>query len=142
MKTYQKAALSLLLCAFVAIPQAALAGKPGKPAPSDCDFQNYDPAPACNTKLMTAYSELETNRASFVSKRSDQNYFGLRCKVVSALNKMVQDKPVDAEKNLADSVFKIATLYQKGKIDDAQAATDMQDAMEAARACAEAEIYK
>lgn len=142
MKITITAALSLLLSAIIVLPQIALAGKPPKPAPEDCDFPIYATIPACHDEMVAAYSTLEVFRTSFVSNNADKSYFGLRCKVAFSETKMSQDKPADAERKLADSVIKIDTLLQQRKIDSAEAAAEMGASMELARSCAYSEAYE
>jgi len=140
MKTTTTAAL-LLMSAIVFLPQASLAGdkaKPPKLDPIDCPFKAR--ATACTDKLEDAHDILGMFSGNFVSKNADKDFFGLRCKVAFSEIKMKQDKPADAELKLYDSVVKIRTLYNQGKIDDYQASEDMAEAMEEARACAEAQI--
>jgi hypothetical protein len=106
-----KAAI-LLLSGTIFFSQASFAGKPdNKPPPKDtCTFQ----------------------------KQGSRDFGSLTCKVAASDVKISQDKPADAELKLSDSVVKIGTLYTQGKIDTYEAAMDMEDAMEEARACAAA----
>jgi hypothetical protein len=132
MKTTVKAAI-LLLSGTIFFSQASFAGKPdNKPPPKDtCTFQEQ--AAACASELLLAYEAL--NADAFKSSR---DFGSLTCKVAASDVKISQDKPADAELKLSDSVVKIGTLYTQGKIDTYEAAMDMEDAMEEARACAAA----
>jgi hypothetical protein len=135
MKTTTKAAI-LLLSGTIFFSQASLAGKPdNKPPPKDeCTFQAV--ATACASELLLAYQTLGVNKSEFKSSR---DFGGLTCKVAAADAKIAQDKAADAERKLSDSVVKIETLFTQGKIKTYDAATDMADAMEDARACAAAQ---
>ena len=135
MKTTMKAAI-LLLGGTLFFSQAGLAGKPdNKPPPKDpCDFLAV--ATACATELETADLTLRVNEFEFKSSR---DFGSLVCKVSASDLKISQDKPADAELKLSDSVVKINTLFTQGKISSYEAAMDMAEAMEDARACAEAE---
>lgn len=134
MKTTVKAAI-LLLSGTIFFSQASFAGKPdNKPPPKDtCTFQKQ--AAACASELLLAYDALVVNADAFKSSR---DFGSLTCKVAASDVKISQDKPADAELKLSDSVVKIGTLYTQGKIDTYEAAMDMEDAMEEARACAAA----
>jgi len=129
MKTTMKAAI-LLLSGTILLSQASLAGKPGpKPEPEPCTFQAV--AEACGSELLLAYQTLDP--AAFKNAR---DYAGLTCKVAASDVKISQDKPADAEQKLSASVVKIETLFTQRKIDTYEAASDMAEAMEDARACA------
>jgi hypothetical protein len=134
MKTTVKAAI-LLLSGTIFFSQASFAGKPdNKPPPKDtCTFQEQ--AAACASEFLLAYEALVVNADAFKSSR---DFGSLTCKVAASDVKISQDKPADAELKLSDSVVKIGTLYTQGKIDTYEAAMDMEDAMEEARACAAA----
>ena len=134
MKTTVKAAI-LLLSGTIFFSQASFAGKPdNKPPPKDtCTFQEQ--AAACASEFLLAYEALVVNADAFKSSR---DFGSLTCKVAASHVKISQDKPADAELKLSDSVVKIGTLYTQGKIDTYEAAMDMEDAMEEARACAAA----
>ena len=134
MKTTVKAAI-LLLSGTIFFSQASFAGKPdNKPPPKDtCTFQKQ--AAACASEFLLAYEALVVNADAFKSSR---DFGSLTCKVAASDVKISQDKPADAELKLSDSVVKIGTLYTQGKIDTYEAAMDMEDAMEEARACAAA----
>jgi hypothetical protein len=136
MKTTVKAAI-LLLSGTIFFSQASFAGKPdNKPPPKDtCTFQEQAQAAACASELLLAYGALVVNADAFKSSR---DFGSLTCKVAASDVKISQDKPADAELKLSDSVVKIGTLYTQGKIDTYEAAMDMEDAMEEARACAAA----
>lgn len=138
MKTTMKAAI-LLLSGTIFLSQASLAGKPdNKPPPKDaCDFDAV--ATACATELMIADRTLRLNESEFKSSR---DFGGLVCKVSASDLKISKDKFADAELKLSDSAIKIQTLFAQGKIKSYEAASDMGEAMEDARACAEAEANK
>jgi N-acetylmuramic acid 6-phosphate (MurNAc-6-P) etherase len=138
MKTTMKAAI-LLLGGTLFFSQAGLAGKPdNKPPPKEeCSF--FAAATACTVELAHAYEMLVVNQSEFNKSR---DYGALTCKVSASDIKISQDKPADAELKLSDSVVKINTLFTQGKISSYEAAMDMADAMEDARACAEAEANK
>jgi len=130
-----KAAI-LLLSGTIFLSQASLAGKPdNKPPPKDaCDFHAV--ATACATELMIADRTLRLNESEFKNSR---DFGGLTCKVSASDLKISQDKFADAELKLSNSAIKIQTLFAQGKIKSYEAASDMAEAMEDARACAEAE---
>jgi len=138
MKTTTKAAI-LLLSGTILFSQASFAGKPdNKPPPKPaCTFQAV--ATACASELLLAYDMLVVYEDEF---RKSRDFGGLTCKVAGSDVKISQDKPGDAERSLSDSVVKIETLFSQGKIDTYEAASDMAEAMEDARACAEAEANK
>jgi len=137
MKTTTTAAL-LLLSAIVFLPQASMAGKPDKPPkpePVDCvDF--VDLGSACSVDLLRAHTTLGDYKDAF---KSEKDFVGLRCKVVSSEVKMSQDKPADAFIKLEASFEKIWTLVSQRKL-DASAASIIAGDVAAARDCAEAEI--
>ena len=104
MKTTSIAALSLLLCAFVAFP--ASAGKPDRnPSEKDCAFVGLDTA--CSDELQAAYDlvgSLLTNGV-FLSRNPDRDSGTLQCKISGAAQWLVQD-----------ALDKILVLLNQGKL--------------------------
>jgi hypothetical protein len=115
MKTTMKAAL-LLLSGTIFFSQASWAAKPT----GDCAFPDGGSQYGDITlALETIYADLAAayHADQFTSKKKDQNYFGLRCKVVSSELKLQQEKPGDAAKSLLDSAMKVQTLGGQSKLE-------------------------
>jgi len=148
MKKLTTAAL-LLLSLSVLAPQASIAGKPDKPDKPgkpdkpdlvDCVFVEMDTA--CTDKLLAASNTLYIYRPAFISKKADDSYFGLRCKVANAEVKMLQNKPLDAFYSLEKSVAKVWMLFSQRKIDTYENAEAIALSLEAAMSCADGEASK
>lgn len=117
MKTTSIAALSLLLCAFVAFP--ASAGKPDRnPSEKDCAFVGLDTA--CSDELQAAYDlvgSLLTNGV-FLSRNPDRDSGTLQCKISGAEIKFATGKTDEAQWLVQDALDKILVLFNQGKLSD------------------------
>jgi hypothetical protein len=115
MKTTSIAALSLLLCAFVAFP--ASAGKPDRnPSEKDCAFVGLDTA--CSDELQAAYDlvgSLLTNGV-FLSRNPDRDSGTLQCKISGAEIKFATGKTDEAQWLVQDALDKILVLLNQGKL--------------------------
>lgn len=115
MKTTSIAALSLLLCAFVAFP--ASAGKPDRnPSEKDCAFVGLDTA--CSDELQAAYDlvgSLLTNGV-FLSGNPDRDSGTLQCKISGAEIKFATGKTDEAQWLVQDALDKILVLLNQGKL--------------------------
>lgn len=115
MKTTSIAALSLLLCAFVAFP--ASAGKPDRnPSEKDCAFVGLDTA--CSDELQAAYDlvgSLLTNGV-FLSSNPDRDSGTLQCKISGAEIKFATGKTDEAQWLVQDALDKILVLLNQGKL--------------------------
>lgn len=115
MKTTSIAALSLLLCAFVAFP--ASAGKPDRnPSEKDCAFVGLDTA--CSDELQAAYDlvgSLLTNGV-FLSRNPDRDSGTLQCKLSGAEIKFATGKTDEAQWLVQDALDKILVLLNQGKL--------------------------
>ena len=115
MKTKSIAALSLLLCAFVAFP--ASAGKPDRnPSEKDCAFVGLDTA--CSDELQAAYDlvgSLLTNGV-FLSRNPDRDSGTLQCKISGAEIKFATGKTDEAQWLVQDALDKILVLLNQGKL--------------------------
>jgi hypothetical protein len=117
MKTKSIAALSLLLCAFVALP--ASAGKPDRnPSEKDCDFVGLDTA--CSDELMAAYDLVGSllSNGVFLSRNPDKDSGTLQCKLSGAEIKYATDKTYEAQGLVQDSLDKIMVLFNQGKLSE------------------------
>ena len=119
MKTKSIAALSLLLCAFVAMP--ASAGKPDRnPSEKDCDFVGL--GTACSDELQAAYdlvgSLLSQDPAVFLSRNPDKDAGTLQCKLSGAEIKYATDKTGEAQWLVQDALDKILVLLNQGKLSE------------------------
>jgi hypothetical protein len=119
MKTKSIAALSLLLCAFVAMP--ASAGKPDRnPSEKDCDFVGL--STACSTELKAAYdlvgSLVGQDPAVFLSRNPDKDAGTLQCKLSGAEIKYATGKTDEAQWLVQDALDKILVLLNQGKLSE------------------------
>ena len=123
MKTKSIAALSLLLCAFVAMP--ASAGKPDRnPSEKDCTNMEFYPATACSDELDAAYDYvggLLSNNGdvpTFLSRNPDKDAGTLQCKLSGAEIKYATDKTGEAQWLVQDALDKILVLLNQGKLSE------------------------
>ena len=135
MKTKSIAALSLLLCAFVALP--ASAGKPDR-NPSEKDCQNVVLDTACSAELDAAYdlvgALLAQDPPVFLSRNPDKDAGTLQCKLSGAEIKFATGKTDEAIFLVDTALEKIMTLYSQGKLSD-EGLQLMTDSFNAARDC-------
>ena len=156
MKFQSKAALSLLLCAVLAIPTAALAGKGGPkedptrdPSTKDCDnivLETRCSGPLDAPGLLDqAYSLVKQlsdidqaliangeDPVVFVSRNGQQDAATLMCKISGAEIKLAQDyKDDEASFLLETAIAKVMSLEGQGKMFDA----GIKDALAAAKYC-------
>ena len=119
MKTKSIAALSLLLCAFVAFP--ASAGKPDRnPSEKDCAFVGLETT--CSDDLMAAYdlagALLAQDPPVFLSRNPEKDSGTLQCKLSGAEIKYATGKTDEAQWLVQDSLDKILVLLNQGKLSD------------------------
>ena len=115
MKTTSIAALSLLLCAFVAFP--ASAGKPDRnPSEKDCAFVGLDTA--CSDELQAAYDLVGSllGNGVFLSRNPDRDAGSLQCKISGAEIKFATGKTDEAQWLVQDALDKILVLLNQGKL--------------------------
>ena len=115
MKTTSIAALSLLLCAFVAFP--ASAGKPDRnPSEKDCAFVGLDTA--CSDELQAAYDLVGSllGNGVFLSRNPDRDSGTLQCKISGAEIKFATGKTDEAQWLVQDALDKILVLLNQGKL--------------------------
>ena len=120
MKTTTTAALSLLLCAMFALPQASLAAKPDRnPSEKDCPFATMS---SCAAELAAAYDLVGALFANnevvetFLSRNPERDSGTLQCKISGADIKLAQDKADEASYLMQVSIEKIWSLYSQGKL--------------------------
>lgn len=137
MKTKSIAALSLLLCAFVAFP--ASAGKPDR-NPSEKDCPNVALDTDCSAELDYAYDLVggllgnNEDVPTFLSRNPDRDAGTLQCKLSGAELKLDQGKTDEAIFLVDTALDKIMTLYAQGKL-SYEGLLQMQGAFNDARDC-------
>jgi hypothetical protein len=141
MKTKSIAALSLLLCAFVALP--ASAGKPDR-NPSEKDCPNMDLDTACSADLDAAYDYVggllgnNEDVPTFLSRNPDKDAGTLQCKLSGAELKLDQGKTDEAIFLVDTALAKIDSLYGQGKL-SYEGLVGMQEYFNAAKTCLESQ---
>ena len=121
MRTTTTAALSLLACAILALPQASFAGKPDRnPSEKDCPFA--DLGTSCSVALKEAYDLLGAligNNAdvpTFLSSNPERDAGTLQCKTSGAEIKLAQDKADEAWYLMETAKDKVESLFAQSKL--------------------------
>ena len=121
MKTKTMAALSLLVCAILALPQASFAGKPDR-NPSEKDCPNVALATSCSAELDAAYDLIAgligNNEVAptFLSRNAARDAGTLQCKTSGAEIKLSQDKAFEAWYLMEQSKEKVESLFAQSKL--------------------------